>query len=294
MVATIGNPLSWAAEAIGRSFRHMEAGTGELVGEDTGKIETRTLHVSDLRIALQKGLDDFLALRTDVMLIVVIYPVVGVVLSLFALNTQMLPLLFPLISGFALLGPVAAVGLYEMSRRRELGQKTGWADAFSVMASPSFVPIFGLGIGLVAIFLVWMFAAFVIYNLTVGPELPGSIMAFVQDVFLTPAGWAMIILGVAVGFIFAALVLAISVVSFPLLVDRHVGLARAVVTSVTIARQSPVTVAIWGAIVAALLGLGVVTLFLGLIIVLPVLGHATWHLYRRAVVSTTAQDPPAN
>ncbi|QIE56328.1 DUF2189 domain-containing protein [Pikeienuella piscinae] len=292
MAEVIGNPLTWAVRVLGRGAHHVGEGAGEFVGEDTAPIEIRDLRTSDLRLALRRGVDDFMALRTDVMFIVVIYPLIGVLLTWFALHSALLPLIFPMIAGFALLGPVAAIGLYEMSRRRELGLPTGWGDAFNIMTSPSFVPIVVLGVYLAAIFLVWMLAAYVLYNLTLGPAPPSSIPAFVQDVFTTGAGWAMMIAGVAIGFCFAALVLAISLVSFPLLVDRHVGVLNAVITSVRISLRSPVSVAQWGAIVVVLLGVGVVTLFIGLIFVLPVLGHATWHLYRQAVVSPVRPKTP--
>jgi uncharacterized membrane protein len=119
--------------------------------------------------------------------------------------------------------------------------------------------------------------------LTLGPEPPASVAAFFSDVFTTGAGWTMIAVGVGVGFLFAVLVLAISVVSFPLLLDRDVGLPTAVITSVRAVAANPETMAIWGLIVAAGLVIGSIPFFLGLAIVLPVLGHATWHLYRRIV-----------
>ncbi len=295
MAKTIGNPLSWAAHVFGRGSHYVETGTREIGAQDTAPIEVRDLHISDLRIALKKGVEDFAAFRTDVMFIVVIYPIIGLLLTWFAFHRDLLPLLFPLVAGFALLGPFAAVGLYEMSRRREQGRKAGWGDAFAVIESPSFVPILILGGYLLAIFAVWMLTAYLIYGLTLGPEPPVSAAAFIREIFTTGAGWTMLIAGVAAGFVFAAVVLAISFVSFPLLLDRHVGVPKAVIASVDIAMKSPVAVAAWGAIVAALLAVGVITLFLGLIIVLPVLGHASWHLYRRAVVRAeqTGQDQSA-
>lgn len=283
MAKTIGNPASWTAQMFGRGSHSIGTGTGELSGPDTDPIVLRDLTTADLRDALSKGYQDFTALRTDVIFIVLVYPVLGVLLTWFALNRDMLPLVFPLMSGFAIVGPVAAVGLYEMSRRREAGQSTGWGDAFAVIASPSFLPIVVLGGYLAVLFIVWMFAAGTIYKLTLGPEAPQSLGVFVQDIFGTSAGWAMLIAGMAVGFVFALAALAVTLVSFPLLIDRHVGLPRAVVTSVRVVRRSPVAALTWGLIVALALALGAATLFVGLIFVLPILGHATWHLYRRAV-----------
>ncbi len=284
MVKTIGNPLTWTARALSGSAQHIGEGTGELGDKDEAPIEIRDIDMDDLRSALRAGADDFTALRTDVMFIVLIYPIVGALLAVFALNRDMIPLLFPMIAGFALLGPVAAIGLYEMSRRREKGMDAGWGNAFAVIGSPSFIPMAVLGVYLALIFSAWMFAAYALYGATLGPEPPASIGAFIGDVFGTSAGWVMIVAGMAIGFVFAAIVLAISFISFPLLIDRQVGLPRAITTSVQIARQNPRTVAAWGLIVAVSLAVGIGTLFVGLIFVLPVLGHATWHLYRRAVV----------
>jgi uncharacterized membrane protein len=209
--------------------------------------------------------------------------VAGLVLAWLAFGYDMLPLVFPLASGFALIGPVAAVGLYEISRRREQGDDITWADAFGVVRAPAFGAIVVLGLLLLAIFLLWLGVAHAIYAVTLGPEPPAGVGAFVRDVFTTGAGWAMIALGVGVGFLFALLVLTISVVSFPLLLDRDVGLYAAVATSVRAVMANPGPMAVWGLIVAAGLAIGSVPLFLGLIIVMPVLGHATWHLYRKLV-----------
>jgi uncharacterized membrane protein len=243
----------------------------------------RRITVADLWEALAEGWADFIVCRTDVVLICLIYPVVGLILAQLVFGYGMLPLLFPLASGFALLGPVAAVGLYEMSRRREQGATVSWADAFSVVASPRFGAVVVLGVFLLAIFLIWLAAANAIYAVTLGPESPVSLGSFLHDVFATTAGRVMIVAGVGVGFLFALLVLAVSVVSFPMLLDRDVGLPVAVVTSMQAARANPGPMAIWGLTVAGGLAIGSAPLFVGLVIVLPVLGHSTWHLYRKMV-----------
>jgi uncharacterized membrane protein len=283
----IRNPAEWsvdqlktaelAVERAGHSLRRPED------ARDAPLPAVRWIKLADLREVLSKGISDFAAYRTDVIFVCIIYPVVGLVLASLAFGYGMLPLLFPLASGFALIGPVAAVGLYEMSRRREQGVDITWADAFGVVRAPAFGAILVLGLVLLAIFLLWLAAAYGIYLVTLGPEPPASLGAFARDVFTTGAGWAMIVLGVGVGFLFAVLVLTISVVSFPLLLDRDVGLYTAVATSVRAVLANPVPMAVWGLIVAGGLVLGSIPLFLGLIIVMPVLGHATWHLYRKVV-----------
>src|SRR5207248_7677126 len=132
----------------------------------------RHIALADLRDALVRGLDDFAAFRTDVAFLCVVYPLVGLVLARLVFGYEILPLLFPLASGFALIGPVAAVGLYEMSRRRERGLAVSWADSFGVIASPRFAAIIVLGLVLLAVFFVWLAAADGIYALTLGPEPP--------------------------------------------------------------------------------------------------------------------------
>jgi uncharacterized membrane protein len=280
----IRNPVEWAADQLWlASLTVGSLGHSVRGSRDIALPAVRRIRTSDLRAALIRGLADFEAYRSDVIFICLIYPLVGILLAWLSFGYHFLPLLFPLASGFALVGPVAAVGLYEMSRRREQGHRIGWIDAFGVVRSPGFGAILVLGLVLLAIFLLWMLAAAGIYQLTLGPEPPVSITAFVRDVFTTSAGWTMIVVGVGVGFLFALLVLAISVVSFPLLLDRDVGLYRAVSTSIRAVAANPSPMALWGLIVAGGLIIGMIPAFLGLIIVMPVLGHATWHFYRKVV-----------
>ncbi len=282
----IRNPIEWGydqirltAQAVGSVGRAVR-GAAE---EGRAPPAVRRIAVADLRDVLARGFDDFGAYRADVIFLCVIYPIVGLLLARLVVGYEVLPLLFPIASGFALIGPVAAVGLYEMSRRREQGIAVTWADAFGAARSPAYGAIALLGLVLLVIFLLWLGAAWAIYALTLGPAPPTSIAGFLREVLTTPAGWAMIAVGVGVGFVFAVLVLAISVVSFPLLLDRNVGLVTAVQTSIRAVAANHAAMAVWGMIVAGALVLGSLPAFLGLVIVMPVLGHATWHLYRKVV-----------
>jgi uncharacterized membrane protein len=152
-----------------------------------------------------------------------------------------------------------------------------------VVRAPAFGAILVLGLILLAIFLLWLAAAYAIWLMTLGPQPPASIGAFAQQVLTTGPGWMLIVVGFGVGLLFALVVLAISVVSFPLLLERDVGLRTAVATSVRAVLTNPGPMAAWGLIVAGGLVLGSIPVLLGLIIVMPVLGHATWHLYRKVV-----------
>lgn len=252
-------------------------------GTTPANLTIRRIGIADLTEALRKGTDDFLAVPTHALFLGAIYPIVGLILARLAFGFSVLPLLYPLAAGFALVGPLAALGLYELSRRREAGLEVSATHALDVVTSSSRGAIVALGLLLLALFALWMVSANAIYIATFGYRPPASIGSFIQNVFTTEAGWRMIVAGNIVGFFFAVVALVISVASFPLLLDRDVGAAVALWTSVRVVLDNPVTMAVWGLIVAALLVIGSLPAFLGLAVVMPILGHATWHLYRRAV-----------
>lgn len=254
----------------------------------------RKLQMSDIGVALRKGFDDFIALPSHAIVLCVIYPVIGVMLARMVLGYSVTPLLFPLAAGFALIGPFAAIGLYEMSRRRELGEDASAWHAFAILRSPSIGAILGLGALLLALFVTWIAAAQSIYVATFGNAPAAEIPDFLGRVFTTPEGWMLIGVGCGVGFLFALLSLCLSIVSFPMMLDRHASAADAMVTSLRVVAANPLVVAAWGVVVAALLVIGTLPFFLGLAVVIPVLGHATWHLYRMAVAHNDRppQAPP--
>lgn len=243
----------------------------------------RTIGTADLKDALVAGFADFRAVPTHLFFLLVIYPVIGLVAARVLAGYDVLPLVWPLLAGFTLIGPVVATGMYELSRRLEQGEPVARGDMVKVLRSPAIRAIATLGAVLMVLYLIWMGVAQAIYNGYFPGGAPESMGGFVERIFATSAGWMTIIVGTVVGFFFAVVALAISVVSFPLLLDRDVDVVTAVRTSVTAVLANPVTMATWGAIVAVALLLGSLPLFVGLAVVLPVLGHATWHLYRKLV-----------
>jgi uncharacterized membrane protein len=243
----------------------------------------RKVRIADVKDALAEGIEDFSAVPTYAIFLCIIYPVAALLLAQVALDNDLLQLFFPLAAGFALVGPIAALGLYELSRRRELGLDLSWTHVFDVRHSASIGGIIALGVSLVVIFLVWMAVAQAIYVANFGKASPESILPFLRQVFTTREGWTLIVVGNSVGFLFAVLVLMTYSVSLPLLLDRDVGAPVAVLTSFRVAVTNPVAMAVWGLIVAGLLLIGSLPLFMGLVVVMPVLGHSTWHLYRKVV-----------
>jgi uncharacterized membrane protein len=243
----------------------------------------RKIELSDLGEALRLGWEDFKAMPSHAVVVCVIYPVLGIALFRIVLGYSVLPLLFPLAAGFALLGPFAAIGLYELSRRRERGEEVSAWDAFHVLRAPSFGAMLELGTLLLILFGTWIAVADAIYIATFGNAPAASIPDFATRVLTTPEGWSLIIVGCGIGFLFAIVALCVSVVSFPLMLDRHATAIDAIRTSLRAVMKNPFAMAAWGVIVALLLVLGSLPFFVGLAVVLPVLGHATWHVYRKVV-----------
>jgi uncharacterized membrane protein len=293
MAQTIRNPVEWVVDEL----REVAGGVGQAgrsVQYTSTHLFSRPLAVSritvgDLKDVLAKGFDDFMAYRTDIIFLIAVYPIISLVVVAASFRYELIPLVFPLVSGSAILGPFVGIFLYEMSRRRELSLQRhhvdnhSWTNAISVVGSRNFGAIMLLGAMLVAMYLLWLVSAWGIYQATHGPTRAETVGRFVQDLFLTETGWWLIGIGCGAGFLFAVIALVATVVAFPLLLDRDVGLGTAILTSIRAALANPVPIAAWGLIVAGGLVLGAIPLFIGLVIVMPVLCHATWHLYRKLV-----------
>ncbi|MFS8039142.1 DUF2189 domain-containing protein [Xanthobacter sp. AM11] len=266
------------AEPSSAAYRPLDRAAGDAA------LRVRRIGPADLMAALRAGAADFLDHPSQLFFLMLIYPIAGLVLARLAMGYEVLPLLFPLAAGFALLGPLTAVGLFEVSRRREAGMARGLRSALAVRHAPTFGAIAMIGFVLLVTFLVWLAVAMAIYRWAYGAYVPTSIGGFLADVLTTRRGYRLILAGNGAGFVFALFAMSFSVVSLPLLVDRPVSLACAVRTSFRAVAINFWTMLLWGAVVAVALALGSLPFFVGLAVVLPVLGHATWHLYRRLVV----------
>jgi len=248
----------------------------------TPGIPVRTIDAGDLEASLRDGLRDFGAHRGDLLFLGLLYPAIGFIAGAAALGNRLIPYFFPIAAGVAMLGPVAALGFYEMARRREAGLESNWSHFLDVLKRPAFDSIIAVAGLLLAVFLAWVLAAGALYTAFIGPP-PDSVGDFVTRLFTTRGGWELIVVGNLAGLVFAWIVLSLSVVSLPMLVDRDVGARAAVEASMRAVRANRWTMARWGVIVAALLVLGSIPAFIGLAFVLPWLGYATWHLYTRLI-----------
>jgi uncharacterized membrane protein len=245
-------------------------------------IPVRTIGAADLRASLREGMGDFLEKRGDLLFAGLIYTVIGLFAAVAASGGSLAPFFFPVAAGVALMGPVAALGFYELARRREAGLDAGWSHFLDVPKRPAWEAIVTVSALLLTIFLAWIATAGALYEAFMGGT-PASVGAFLTDLFTTPGGWALIVFGNLAGLGFAILVLSLSVVSLPMLVDRDVDTRTALATSVRAVKANKAMMARWGLTVAVLLFLGSLPAFVGLAVVLPWLGYATWHLYTRLV-----------
>lgn len=250
---------------------------------DTENIKVRKIEVSDVVDALRQGYGDFMKQPSHYIFLAMMYPVVGLLLIGLASGANAFFLLFPLMSGFALIGPIAGIGLYEISRRLEKNMDTSWRHAFDVRKSPAVPAILAVGAMLVALFLFWLITAHGLFLWLYGDAQKDVTFEILYDMISTQRGWTLILLGNGIGFFFAVVVLCTSVVAFPILLDRDVGAISAIKTSISVAVMNPIPMIAWGLIVVGCLFLGALPVLAGLLVALPVLGHSTWHIYRKVV-----------
>ena len=244
----------------------------------------RVITVDDISHALTAGMKDFRAAPAYGLIFGAICTVIGLGIVHMALGTGYMFLAYPAIAGFALVAPSASVGLYEISRRLEKGEPVGWNAVVSAvlnrggkeLAYMSVVAVFGM--------LIWLDAAGFLYAIFFGLQ-PLDAGQIVVEALTTTRGLAFLVMGNVIGGIMAATLFSISVVSYPLLLERDIDFVTAMITSIRAVSASPGPMLGWGIFIGTMLCIASIPMFLGLIVVLPLLGHATWHLYRRAVVA---------
>lgn len=248
-----------------------------------GPVWTARIRTGDVWAALRLGWRDFAAAPVPGVLLAATVTAIGLALVVAAIRHALVPLIVPLLGGFALVGPFAAIGHYRLSRRRELGLATPWWRTLALLRGPRAGAVVGLGLVLLALTCAWLGTAAVLTHLMLPPY--GDAAAAAHALVATSAGHRLMAVGAIVGAAFAFPVFAVSVVAFAMLVDRDVDMVTAALTSCTAVAQNPLPMALWALIVLVGLALGALAAMLGLLVVLPVLGHATWHLYRRLIIA---------
>lgn len=243
----------------------------------------RAIGRDDVLAALRLGIDDFRAAPLYGLFFGGIYALGGLFLLWITLGAGVGYLTYPLATGFALLGPFVAVGCYEVSRRREIGEPLSFGGVLGVMVRQSSRELGWMAFVTLFTFLMWMYQVRILLILCMGLKNFTTFGEFLHVVTSTPEGWLFVVLVHVDGLIFALVTFSLTVVSFPLLLEREIDFVTAMITSVKSVTTNPRTMLGWGAVVALLLLIGTLPAFLGLFVILPVLGHATWHLHRRLV-----------
>jgi uncharacterized membrane protein len=252
------------------------------IPEPSAAAEVRELDLSDLRAALSAGWRDFRAAPLYGVMFASVYVFAGWVIAFAMMAKGQIWWTIIAGAGFPILGPFIACGFYEVSRRLEARAPLDPAGVAGVILRQKDRQIPSMAVVVVVFFLFWNFLGHMIFAVFLGNATMTNISTSFE-VFATPQGMMMLVVGTAVGAAFAGTLFALTVVSLPYLLDREVDFITAMITSVSVVTQNPVIMLIWGLIIAALLFVGMALWFLGLFVVLPVLGHATWHLYRRAL-----------
>lgn len=238
------------------------------------------LAFGDLGKALAAGWRDFRSMPQFGMFFGGVYVVAGLAMGWAAITGGEPTWLIPAMAGFPLVAPFVAVGLYEASRRREAGQPLSWRAVLGALKGHGDDQILSMGVIVFVAFAFWMIVAHAIFAIFMAESGMGGESI---EAFLTPAGLTMLAVGSAVGAVMAFAFYAMTVISLPMLVERKVDFLTAIIASLKVVRGNFTVMLGWAAIIAVLLFVAMIPAFVGLMVALPVLGHATWHLYRRAV-----------
>jgi uncharacterized membrane protein len=237
----------------------------------------------DIRASLRAGFDDFLAYPVMSGFFGLFYAVFGIFLVWSLVGLGAIWLVIPAAVGFPLVAPFAAAGLYDMSRRRQAGESFGWSQILTVMAQQRQREMGWMAFVTLFVFWVWSYQVRLWLAIILQDSSFSDVGGFLQIVFLTPEGWTFLAVGTCAGAALSAVLFSLTVVAMPMLLDRETDFVTAMITSVRVVTENPVVMLGWAAIISVTMVLSLVPAFLGLIFTLPILGHTTWHLYRRAV-----------
>jgi uncharacterized membrane protein len=241
------------------------------------------LTVADIRACLVQGAHDFAAAPRFGLVLGGLFAAIGMIITLSLTSWHMSLMIYPFAIGFPLIGPFAAAGLYEVSRRLERGEPLSWGAVLSVMWAQRLRELSWMAFTMLFFFWVWMYQVRLMIALFLGRLSFSTLDKFFSIVLTTPEGWLFLGVGHVVGAALALLLFSITVISMPLLMEREIDFITAMITSVSVVLASPVAMLGWGVVVTLAILAACVPFFLGVIIILPILGHTTWHLYRKAV-----------
>ncbi len=241
------------------------------------------LTAADIREALVQGVNDFRRAPLFGLFFAGAYVIGGllIVQSLFVWNQSWM--VYPVAIGFPLIGPFAAAGLYEVSRRLQAGEPLAWNEILSSVRFQGSREFSWMAFVILFIFWIWMYQIRLLVAIILGRMSFSTLDKFLDIVLHTPEGWTFLVVGHAVGAVLALILFSLTVVSIPMLMERNVDFVTAMITSVKAVIASPVVMLGWGVIVTLTVLASMIPAFLGLFITLPVLGHATWHIYKKAV-----------
>lgn len=245
--------------------------------------KVNTITAEDIRAALRAGFDDFLAYPVISGFFGLFYALFGIGMVWCLVWLGWVWMVIPAAVAFPLFAPFAAAGLYEISRRRQRGESFTPPQILTVMANQRKREMGWMAFVTLFILWVWFYQARTVMVITLQYSSFSDLNGFLTTVFTTPEGWTFLMIGTGVGALLAAVLFSVTVVAMPMLLDRETNYVSAMITSVKVVRENPQVMLGWAAIITATMLLAMVPAFLGLIFVLPILGHTTWHLYQRAV-----------
>jgi len=247
-----------------------------------GRFEIRKIEVADVIECIEKGVRDFGRAPLYGLFFGAIYAIAGLVIVWLTFAYGYFYLAYPVVMGFALLAPFGAAGTYEISRRLEAGASLSWPIVIGAVWGRVGKELGWLALVSLFTFIIWLDLAVFVFLVFFGVHVP-SPPELIAQVFTTAYGLAFLVVGNGLGAIIALTVFSYTAVSPPLIIDRDVDFVTALTTSVKAVRANPRPMLAWAIVIGADLAIVFVTLFVALLVVFPVLGHTTWHLYRRLI-----------